>query len=230
MSDLKTNRRMFLKVSGIAAGAAALAACGGGAPAPTAAPPAATATSAPAAAEATATTAPAAAEATATTAPAEATAAPTAAAAEATTAAPAKYNEAPMLAEMVAAGKLPPVDQRLPKNPLIVTPTEQVGKYSGVYTWCNTSEGYINSRYGADPLVFYGPDATTIEPNVAESWETSADGLEWTFHLREGVRWSDGEPYTADDIMFVLRGHAAQHRLDAQFPRLAQSGWRAGGD
>ncbi len=41
-----------------------------------------------------------------------------------------------------------------------------------------------------------------VEPALAKSWERSEDGLTWTFHLREGLRWSDGEPLTADDIVF----------------------------
>ena len=44
---------------------------------------------------------------------------------------PAKYKEAPMLAELVKAGKLPPVDERLPKNPLVVPVLEAIGKYGG---------------------------------------------------------------------------------------------------
>lgn len=40
-------------------------------------------------------------------------------------------------------------------------------------------------------------------PGLARSWEVSDDGLAWTFHLRKGVRWSDGEPFTADDVMFT---------------------------
>ncbi|MEV8468080.1 ABC transporter substrate-binding protein [Fluviibacterium sp. DFM31] len=41
-------------------------------------------------------------------------------------------------------------------------------------------------------------------PNVAVSWETSEDGSEFTFKLREGLKWSDGEPFTMDDMMFFV--------------------------
>ena len=47
------------------------------------------------------------------------------------------------------------------------------------------------------------PDGSTI-PGIADHWETSADGLVWTFHLRD-AKWSDGEPLTADDFVFSLR-------------------------
>src|SRR5262245_27920333 len=106
-------RREFLRLSAMIGASAGIAACGGEPPAPviapTPAPPPAAPTAAPAAAAATA--APAAAEATAAPAAAEATAAPAAAASSG-------HGEAPMLADLVKAGKLPPVDQRLPKNPV----------------------------------------------------------------------------------------------------------------
>lgn len=45
---------------------------------------------------------------------------------------------------------------------------------------------------------------TLVEPNLAERWEHSEDGLTWTFHLRKDVRWSDGRPFTADDVVFTF--------------------------
>ncbi|MEI6437746.1 MAG: ABC transporter substrate-binding protein [Candidatus Omnitrophota bacterium] len=44
----------------------------------------------------------------------------------------------------------------------------------------------------------------TVKPNLAERWEVSADGLTWTFYLRVGLRWSDGVPLTADDVVFTF--------------------------
>ena len=45
---------------------------------------------------------------------------------------------------------------------------------------------------------------TEVEPSLATSWEISEDGLRWTFHLREDVVWSDGEPFTAADVVFTF--------------------------
>lgn len=45
---------------------------------------------------------------------------------------------------------------------------------------------------------------TKVEPNLAKSWGVSEDGLTWTFYLREGVRWNDGQPFTADDVVFTF--------------------------
>ena len=55
-----------------------------------------------------------------------------------------------------------------------------------------------------EPLIAYSADGKLI-PGLAERWESSADGLSWTFHLREGLEWSDGTPLTAEDAVFALR-------------------------
>ena len=53
------------------------------------------------------------------------------------------------------------------------------------------------------PLTDYDNKEQKDVPSLAESWETSPDGLVWTFRLRKGVRWSDGAPFTADDVVFT---------------------------
>src|SRR5690349_15609794 len=52
-------------------------------------------------------------------------------------------------------------------------------------------------------LMTQSPEATPV-PGMATHWETSADGLVWTFHLRE-AQWSDGQPVTADDFVYSWR-------------------------
>ncbi len=54
-------------------------------------------------------------------------------------------------------------------------------------------------------LVGYDNVLQEVLPGLSTSWETSPDGKTWTFHLRKGVRWSDGEPLTADDVIFSSR-------------------------
>lgn len=46
------------------------------------------------------------------------------------------------------------------------------------------------------------PDSTELGPGLAETWESSNDKTEWTFHLRDGLKFSDGSPLTADDVVF----------------------------
>jgi peptide/nickel transport system substrate-binding protein len=53
-------------------------------------------------------------------------------------------------------------------------------------------------------------------PDLAESWTTAPDGLSWTFKLRSGVKWSDGKPFTADDVAFTFNDIVLKPDLGAQ--------------
>ncbi len=115
------------------------------------------------------------------------------------------YSEAPQLAERVAAGELPPVEERLPSEPMVVEPLEQTGTYGG--TLRSVLRGpddtfWLEKTIGYEPLVRWGLDGKTVVPNVAESFEVNDDATEFRFTLREGMKWSDGEPFTTDDIRF----------------------------
>jgi len=114
------------------------------------------------------------------------------------------YRQAPQLAEQVAAGKLPPVDQRLPRNPMLVQPEHQVGVYGG--TWhlamVKSEPIFMNRVMGYENLVRWDREWTKVIPNVAQSFTVSSDSKTFTFDLREGMKWSDGQPFTADDIVF----------------------------
>jgi peptide/nickel transport system substrate-binding protein len=136
-----------------------------------------------------------------------ATAPTTAASSQLSTGTPSTYQESPMLAERVATGQLPPVVERLPKEPKVIVPLQEIGEYGGTIRAVSDSAG----RYGWDARVFVSEreyllqlDSTClgITPNLATSWEMSDDAMTMTLHLREDVKWSDGEPWTADDIMF----------------------------
>jgi len=60
------------------------------------------------------------------------------------------------------------------------------------------------AQYLFEGLTEFDPRNGEILPRLAESWEHSPDGLRWTFHLRKGVRWSDGQPFTARDVVFTF--------------------------
>jgi peptide/nickel transport system substrate-binding protein len=55
-----------------------------------------------------------------------------------------------------------------------------------------------------ESLVSPDPKTGAPSPGLAERWEASADGVTWTFHLRSGVKWSDGQPFTSDDVAFTF--------------------------
>ena len=130
---------------------------------------------------------------------------PTGAAPAPTSAPIAGYKEAPMLSELVKAGTLPPVDERLPKEPMIVQPVGGIGRYGGtlIDTHTDAGTGEFWMVAGNEGLLEIDMrDAATVLPNLAKSWEVSEDGKTITFHIREGVKWSDGVPFTTDDILF----------------------------
>ena len=118
--------------------------------------------------------------------------------------APGTYQEAPMLAEMVAAGDLPPVDERLPIDPMVIQPAEMIGQYGGTVRRGFTGPGDRPNvwRWNNDHTIFWNTGANELRPRIAEAWEANEDASEWTFHLREGMKWSDGAPFTADDYIF----------------------------
>ena len=115
-----------------------------------------------------------------------------------------KYKESPVLAEQVKAGKLPAVDRRLPSDPLVVPVVERTGQYGGVWRRAFLGPADANNyvRVVYDALVRHSPDGGKIEPKIAAGWESSPDFRQWTIRLRPGARWSDGAPFTADDIVF----------------------------
>jgi peptide/nickel transport system substrate-binding protein len=118
------------------------------------------------------------------------------------------FKESPMLAAKVEAGELPPLAERLPANPAVVTPFNEVGQYGGSmrvgFTGTNPGWGGLWYVAGWENLVSWAPDFSGVVPNIAESWDVSEDVTEYTFHLRQGMKWSDGAPFTADDIMFYI--------------------------
>ncbi len=177
-------RRQFLRVSAVTAAATLAAACAQPTPVPTAPPataaPAAPATAAPAAP---ATTAPA----------APAPAAPAAAA-----------QEAPALAEQVAAGTLPPLEERLPLEPLVLEPFHEVGTYGGEVNtlMTGTDFSFWDQTYTQEKPLRWKADGSTAVYNTAISSKYSEDGTSMVLTLRKGMRWSDGEPFTTEAIRF----------------------------
>jgi peptide/nickel transport system substrate-binding protein len=116
------------------------------------------------------------------------------------------FGEAPMLAERVAAGILPPVADRLPENPFVVVPFDRIGDYGGtlhrfIATEVIEEEG-INKSLNDGLFRYENHLPGKIQPNLAESYEFSPDSRELTIWIRSGVKWSDGAPFTTADILF----------------------------
>jgi len=115
------------------------------------------------------------------------------------------FEEAPMLTEQVEAGELPGVDERLPAEPLVLEPRETVGAYGGDLRFAMLGVAdwnMLERTMGYEPLVVWNPEWDEIVPNVARAFEVNETATEFTFQLREGMKWSDGHPFTADDVVF----------------------------
>ncbi len=115
------------------------------------------------------------------------------------------FSEAPQLAELVERGELPPVEERLPKNSVVIEPWEEIGQYGGTWrrAWLGPSDAPGPNKIGAYVrLVRYSFDGKKIEPDLVDYWEMSKDGKVFTFHIREKLKWSDGTPLTTDDVIF----------------------------
>ena len=113
-------------------------------------------------------------------------------------------KEAPQLSALVKAGKLPPVNERLPEIPLMLPVVDEVGQYGGILRRAFLGPGDHNNytRVVYDALVRFAPDGSQVVPHIASGWESNENFTEWIVRLRPGAKWSDGKPFTADDIMF----------------------------
>ena len=118
---------------------------------------------------------------------------------------PKTFKEAPALAEQVKSGTLPPVEQRVSQEPLVLKPVQETGRYGG--TWRRGFTGPADFENGCrivstDKLLFWDYTGTKVMPSVAREWKVSEDGKTITLSLRKGMKWSDGQPFTANDFVF----------------------------
>ncbi len=138
--------------------------------------------------------------------------------------------ESPMLAARVAGGELPPLEQRLPEVPFVVRdgvmyPSEdvdyQAGKFGGNLSSTHQAPGWAPDVFLMcnEPLI-QGPGITgeDLIGNICQEFEVSSDGSVYTFFLRKGMRWSDGEPVTTGDVLFAYEDVLQNEKLTPTFP------------
>ncbi len=142
----------------------------------------------------------------------------------------ASSGEAPQLAALVKDGKLPALKDRLPENPLVVTPHEKIGTYGGTLRRGirgSSDHNGILRMVGNQGLVRWNLEFTEVLPNLAEKWEINADASEFTFYLRKGTKWSDGYPFTADDVVFAIEDVVKNKELYGSTPAQVSIGGKA---
>ncbi len=140
------------------------------------------------------------------------------------------FAEAPMLADLVQAGSLPALEDRIPTaddvyveqvdaggNPL------EIGTYGGVINLLGAGGSWGLSRPVLESIIHYNSDGTYY-PNVIKSFEHNDDYTVWTFKLREGMKWSDGEDFNADDITFwYYMCHLTNYDTKKSWPALMET-------
>ncbi len=120
---------------------------------------------------------------------------------------PSSFNEAPMLADMVSSGALPTVAERLPSDPRVIRTVNEIGQYGG--TWRRAFKG-ISDRWGPTKLIeemairwdVPDPDTVNVTTGYVSEWTQNEDASEFTFTLRDGLKWSDGVAATTEDVQF----------------------------
>ena len=134
----------------------------------------------------------------------------------------------PVFASQVAAGLIPPVAERVPEDALVYLPYDDCGNYGGMLRGLSkalesgTSE-ILSWRHVN--LVRLSDDLQTLVPNVAKSWEWNDDYTSITMTLRRGHKWSDGHPFTSDDVAFYIDDIIKNKDLHSTIPSV----WTVGG-
>ena len=118
---------------------------------------------------------------------------------------PTSFNESPVLAAKVAAGELPRVQSRLPREPFVHLVVDRIGEYGGTWRrgFTGPRDGQNYDRINHDQFSLYDSDNIGQYPYMAKTIDVEDDRI-ITMALREGLRWSDGKEFTADDITFAI--------------------------
>ncbi|WP_421724197.1 ABC transporter substrate-binding protein [Bauldia sp.] len=151
------------------------------------------------------------------------------------------YGEAPFLTDLVSAGVLPPVEERLPTEPIIYLTgamSDGVGEYGGVFRhvsggrpegwnwlaglhqgWGGVNEAVQECFVRIGPLWQVKGDQSGPLPNLVRNWEWNADYTQLDLQLMEGVRWSDGEPFDTEDVAFWWDDNVQDEGVSARMPK-----------
>jgi len=132
-------------------------------------------------------------------------------------------KETPMFADQVKSGALPPVDKRIPQQPWVVKefaggdgPGQQGGQINTLIA--SARDTRLMTVYSYTRLIVYD-DKFKLKPDILESYEEK-DGREFTFKLRAGHKWSDGQPFTTEDFRFFWEDVASNKDLSSGGPNV----------
>ena len=141
------------------------------------------------------------------------------------------FSESPYLAGM----GLPPIEDRLPENPVVMETWMEDGKYGGTLTWTEYTidHGHYLRHLNAVKLMEIAPSASNhrynfvgaeIQPSILESWEQNDAATEFTFRIRKGLKWSDGAPVTTEDVRYTFEDNYFNEEITPNLPSWARWG------
>ena len=125
---------------------------------------------------------------------------------------PSSFQEAPSLAAKVAAGELPPVEERIPSEPLVWQPFEEIGTYGGRMNFASVAISVDIGNINRTDAVAYNMQGTKLVNDAVKSHEMSSDLTTVIYQLRKGHKWSDGAPFTSKDFVWHYEKRHAERR------------------
>jgi len=151
-------------------------------------------------------------------------------------------RQSPVLQEMVKNGTLPPLEERLPIESQVITqewnemPSDEidleVGQYGGTLRTVHPSPGWDPDAFimNNEPLLrspWLGVD--DIRGNILFDYKVSPDKRVFTFYMRKGLKWNDGEPVTTDDVRFAYEDVILDEKLTPRYHQWLKTGSAARG-
>lgn len=136
-------------------------------------------------------------------------------------------SESPILHELVEEGELPPVAERVGPEPAVMRGVDGVGKYGGTWLRIATSPGdvsVIRWRLAGSTFTRFSPLGSPIVPHVMKRIEMRDEGRVYVLHFRYGMKWSDGHPLDAGDLMYWWKHHVHCETLGGVVPPMLRMG------
>lgn len=146
---------------------------------------------------------------------------------------PGTFNESPMLEDLVAAGELPPIAERIPTEPFVVGSGVliseewldfEIGNFGGTINLAGLDGFTHEIALALGTSILRAPDQSTENPAPAlvSSYEINDDYTKYTMTIREGLKWSDGAPVTTEDVRFRWELYNDE-RIYSSFPTVLRS-------